>query len=350
MRMMRVALLIGALSACSDPCSVVIGCSDSRRVAVEGRVLLGESGRPARDVSVRLLAEYPDRVDSVASASDSYGLFSLRLPSPGPAEPRVLLRVIPRDRPGYLLVLDGCEPVAEWGEACVLNPLITEPDFPLFRFHSRADAAPLTQTRVSFRRTGGARIFRRVRQGVPSVEVESLSVVTDDAGIGMLFPPETWASGMDPVIGDLTVDLPAPAGRVTRSGYQVVPNARYSLRGLAVQLVGPTLAYRFEFADSGSGAPLKDVELRYRRQSGVATLGDTFNVRSLPDGNAYFALVPRAHGSLVGDLSIRATPRPVVTEIKGMTLDTFDQDSTLLFGRWRVGATGILYPQPPGKR
>jgi hypothetical protein len=346
-RVITAALLLGVAIGCSDPCAVVIGCTDAPRVAVLGRVLVGADGDAVPGASIRLLAEYPDHVDSVWSASDSRGLFSLTLPSSGAEPPRLVLGVTPRGLPGYLLPLDDCAPVSEWGDGCILNPLISKPNFPLFRFEYRnSGGTPLANVQVTFRRTGGPPIFRTIGRDSLNVPVDSLSVVTDASGYALLFHPSHWAGGMDPVLGDLTIDFPPPIGRTTRA-YRVVPNAFFGLRGLAAQAAGPTLAYRFELADSASDLPLEGVELRYRRLSGVATRSDSFDIHTTADGKAFFALAPVTHGTITGDLSIAVPSRPVVTEIKGMTLQTFDEDSTRLFASWRVGATGVLYQRPP---
>jgi hypothetical protein len=247
------------------------------------------------------------------------------------------------------LPLDNCAPVTEWGDGCVLNPLIAKPDFPLFRFEYRnSGGTPLANVHVTFVRTGGAPIFRTIGRDSLNVAVDSLSVVTDGAGYALLFHPSHWAGSMDPVLGDLTIDFPPPIGRTTRA-YRVLPNAFFGLRGLAAQAAGPTLAYRFELADSASDLPLEGVELRYKRLAGVATRSDSFDIHTTADGKAFFALVPLTHGTITGDLSITVPSRPVVTEIKAMTLQTFDEDSTRLFASWRVGATGVLYQRPPAR-
>jgi hypothetical protein len=336
------AALLLAASACSDPCSMVVGCGDSPRVAVEGRVL-DEDSRGVSGAAITLLVDWTSHTDSTATVTDDDGLFSVRLAASGSGSPHVSVRVMPPARPGYTIGLPDCAVVTSWGDACVLNPLRREPGFPFFRFRYRNDPSRyIENVRITFRRTGGAPVFH---ENPPAAFTDSFSLVSVEQGIAPLFPLDVWAGSMSPVVGDLTIDFPDPIGPAVRHAFEVQPRAYFNQRDLAEQLAGPTLAYRFEFADSATDAPIKDVELRYQRSSGVATQSDTFNIRSGVDGKAYFALSPSSFGALVGDLSIKPAQKPVLTQIKGMTLQTFDQDSTLLYARWRVGTTGILYLQ-----
>jgi hypothetical protein len=40
-------------------------------------------------------------------------------------------------------------------------------------------------------------------------------------------------------------------------------------------------------------------------------------------------------------------PGRAATTLLGQTLSTFESDSTIILSRWRVGASGTLYPAPP---
>src|SRR5439155_26518159 len=100
--------------------------------------------------------------------------------------------------------------------------------------------------RVTFTRTGGAALFGP-GAGNP------LQVVTNGAGKALLFPSKMSAGGVGPVVGDLTVDLPAPIGTTIRHNYRVQPNPFFNIPQYSVQLTGPTLEYVLIFADSVTG-------------------------------------------------------------------------------------------------
>lgn len=236
MRVVFAAMIVGSASACTNPCDLVLGCSDSRRVAVEGRVVASANGHAIPAAIVRVLADHGAQVDSTETTSDSRGGFSLSLPAPATGIPRITLRVIPPDRPGYLVVLDQCEPVVKWGDACVLSPVVNEPTLPLLVLLD-GNSNPVPQgAQVIFRRTGGAALLTRTGEGIGMLD--SVNAPTGGEGFVNLFPIEVWAGSNDPVIGDLIVDLPPPVGRVIRHDYAVPPAVFYGLRLVATERIG----------------------------------------------------------------------------------------------------------------
>lgn len=223
---------------CSDPCSLVVGCEEPRHVAVEGRVLTAGAD-PVAGVSVHLLAIYPDHVDSSEAVTDSRGLFSLSVLAPGSTAPLTSVRVTPPGRPGYVIPVANCQPVSVRGDGCILEAVKPEPRFRGFLFHYRSDNSPAEGVRVTFRRTGGARLYQDpVRNSL--TEVDSVTTVTNDIGFAFLFPLDVWTGSLEPVIGDLIVDLPAAAGgRTVQQGFAVSPVPYFFVEGLEMQLVGP---------------------------------------------------------------------------------------------------------------
>jgi hypothetical protein len=238
MRSVGAALILGWASACSSPCDLVLGCAASPRVAVEGRVLATTDGHVIPSATVRVLAEYDTSVDSAESTTDSRGLFSLSIPASGSQTPRIALRVIPPGRPGYRVLLDDCKPVVQWGDACVLDPVVNEPTLPLLVLLD-GDSNPVPSgTSVVFKRTGGAALMTRIGEGTSALD--SVGSVTGGEGFVNLFPLEVWAGSNDAILGDLIVDLPSPVGRVVRHGYAVTPAVFYGLRIVTREQVGPS--------------------------------------------------------------------------------------------------------------
>jgi hypothetical protein len=337
----RLALTVGLVSACDNPCFLVVGCKDSGRIAVDGRILTAESGRPVPATNVTLYATYSGRVDSTKTVSDGQGLFSLSLPISGAPPTTVALRVMPPGNPGYTVSPLDCKPVAKFGDACVLSPIVAQPTFPLFQFLYRSDlVTPAANVLVTFKRTGGSTFYG------PKVTDPS-QVTTDAQGVGNLFPPGFFAAGYDPVIGDLTVELPPPIGTTIRHNYKIQPNIFFNARPLAAQGTGPALHYVMAFLDSATGRFLPGVEVRYQRLSGIPTNAQSFRVLSTTDGLAFFVLTPLAQGTITGDFSVTPLGSSITTPMKGVSLTTFDADSSIVLSRWKVGTTGILYPVPP---
>ena len=236
MRVPVAAFLLAWASACTSPCDLVLGCSESPRVAVEGRVLASGNGHAIPGATVRLLADYGASIDSIESTSDSRGGFSLSVPARGVNEPTIAVRVIPPDRPGYRVLLDQCQLVVRWGDACVITPLVNEPTFPIFLLLD-GNSKPVTSAPISFKRTGGAAMLTRA--GDVTIAIDSVSSVTGESGFSNLFPVEIWAGSNEPVLGDLVVDLPAPIGRIVRHDYAVLPSVYYGLRVVTTEHVGP---------------------------------------------------------------------------------------------------------------
>jgi hypothetical protein len=331
---MRSVILV-SMMACENPCTGIVGCHDGVRTAIEGRVLNAESGNPVPGTILTVIATNSDGLDSTTTETDSQGLFSAVVPFRNSVN--ISLRVRPPGLPGYFVRYVDCPVAVKWGDGCVLPPIVAQPNFPNFRFLYRNDAdQPAARVRVTFVRRAGTKIFG------PAV-ADSFSGVTNDQGYLQLMPPGVFGDGLDPVIGDLTVDLPAPIGRTVRQDYGIEPiyTYGYGSRLLSVQLTGPSLSYIFVFSDSATGARVSDVEVRYARNSGIALDVDTFTVRSNSDGLAFFRSIPLASGSVTGDFRIQTTGGPVTT-LANISLPTFDLDSSLVARRFLIGATGAI--------
>ena len=229
MRVVGAALILGWSSACTDSCDLVLGCAASRRVAVDGRVLETMNGHPTPGTIVRVVAQYAGSVDSAESTTDSRGLFSLAIAARGSDTPQILLRVIPPSHPGYLVPLESCKPVTGWGDACVIAPVVNEPSLPLLLLLD-ANANPVSQARVAFKRTGGAALMRRT--GDVIISIDSVSSSTGAEGFANPFPLDVWAGSNEPVVGDLIIELPPPIGRVVRQNYAFAPSVFYGLRAV----------------------------------------------------------------------------------------------------------------------
>jgi hypothetical protein len=332
---------VSVVAACHDTCFLVAGCGDSERVAVEGRILETVSGVPIGGAVVTLLVHGAGGIDSGRAVTDEDGLFSIVRPLGEVAPDTLALRVTPPGLPGYLISPLDCKPVLKWGDACVLGPLVAQPAFPAFRFVFRSNVErPVANARVTFKRNEGATVA-----GLK--DMDSVVTKTDAQGFARLFDPSTFPTSLDAVVGELTIELPAPIGKVVRQGYRVTATPQFNSSPIVVQPVGPSLSYVMQFTDSITGRGVADVEMRYARKSGIAASANVDTARSIIDGRAFLNLMPRTQGSITGDFHVTPKGSSLTTVFSNVVLSTFEADSSIIFARFKVGATGILYEISP---
>jgi len=84
------------------------------------------------------------------------------------------------------------------GDACVLDPIVPEPTFPVFVFCTETTLS-VEGVRVTFTRTGGAMLFG------PGAAAASDGHRRDRQRTS--FPSNVSAGGIGSVVGDLTVEL-----------------------------------------------------------------------------------------------------------------------------------------------
>jgi hypothetical protein len=330
------------LQACS-PCFGVVACTEGPHAAVDGRILVGETGVAVRGAAVTLFANSGSQVDSAMAITDASGVFELSVRSGANAVKKMSLRVSPIGLPGYTIDSLPCDLVTIHGDACVLDRIVPAPWVPYHALitYRNSNGAPVQAATVTFNRIGGATFFG------PKA-AESFTSRTGPDGVALLFPDSLYTSVLDTVFGDLVVDLPPPFGKSTRHGYVVRPLYSYIDRPYDIFSVGPSLDYRLVFVDSVTAHPAVGVDVQFQRTSGIAT--DAPSIHMVSDTAGSVRMNPRAlaTGILVGDLVVRPPGTASSTTISPFSLPTFDTDSTLVAARWRIGRTGILYALSPG--
>jgi hypothetical protein len=100
------------------------------------------------------------------------------------------------------------------------------------------------------------------------------------------------------------------------------------------------------FSDSVTQRPLPGVTIDWQRTGGIDTDPVSFTRQSNVDGRASLSMRAGAPGTVTGTLTIRP-PGRAETAVTGITLPTFDADSSIVARRWVIGATGTLYLLPP---
>lgn len=341
-RVAIVGLVLGVTSSC-DACRGVSPCGlDTGRVVVDGRLLAPESGQAIRGAAIDLIAVQFTSTDSGRTVTDEDGLFHFALKAEAAQTQKLRLRVSPEGQPSYVIDSLSCSSVRQ-GAPCLLDPIIERPVFPIFRFVYRNDPArAVAGVRVRFVPTGGTPV-------VGPTAVDTFDVFTDISGTVTLFPFGVFAAGLAPVRGDLIVDLPAPMTRTLLRDYRVNPTARFGPRPLAAQAVGPGLTYQMVFSDSASGHGRAGIELSFERTGGIQGTRESFITTSNALGLAGFPMLPLEEGTMTGTFRIRVPESETILTLTDVSLATFDADTAIVFKRWSIGTTGVLYPvtSPP---
>lgn len=338
------AALVAAVASSSagcGPCTGVLDCgATDRHIAVEGTLLTPLSGLPVEGARMVLVVRRANGLDSTAVTTTGTGTFSLSIASAPGDSPRLSLHVQPSDSPGYVIDSLPCEPVTREADACVLNPIIESPRLPIFVLRYRNDMErPVTNARMSFQQTGGPGLYGKDLR-MP------LTVVTDGDGVAQLFAEQVFTTSIDPVVGDLTIEMPAPYSTAVYRGYKVRPSFWFGSRPAVYQGVGPSLSYSVLFSDSVTRGGRAGVSFRFERTAGIHMSRDTFVAVSRDDGWTGFMVVPLSEGIVEGNLTI-SVPGAAPLTYSGLSVRTFDADSVIFWGHWLVGSTGALYPLRP---
>jgi len=157
----------------------------------------------------------------------------------------------------------------------------------IMRIYNRATIAPVSGTTISFHRTGG----------IPT-SAESFTAVTNSSG-EFYVPILPLAKGT--LIGDLTVQPPAPFNSYTTKGFQITTydgdgNPFYMSLG-----VGPHLPWLGTV--TCRGRPLQNTTVYVVRVGGIAADPQTFYSTSDANGNfPLYTFKPHAYGNLIVDL------------------------------------------------
>ena len=318
-------------SAC-NPCIGVDDCGQPVNPAVEGRVLVGESGVAFAGAAVSL---YPaGSLPTTSTTTDENGLFTARSAenTSGPLS----LRVVAPGTAGYVIDSLPCAGPFRGGDACVLPPITPLPWVPIhFLITYRGSAEPLIGVTLRFVRTGGS-------QWLGPAARDTFVMVTDSSGVALPFPLSLEVSSLEPVVGDLIATLPGALGTSIRNDFLVFPIYSVHDRPLGVFQMGPSLRYGLAFVDSATNLPVPGVHVVFTRVSGIPVERESVEGTSEADGIAVLPLRALAAGTVEGRVVMRV-PSRTVADTTAVAFATFDADSVRVASRWRIGATGRFY-------
>lgn len=302
--------VLAALPAC-DPCTGIAACSNGQYLSANGQIVDHGSGRGIDGVRLDVV-----RVGGIAVANDSIrtvtadgGFWRAEFEPVSRGTLFVDVEVAPPNESAYRVRGVQLETREHGGDATLNQRWVSRPYFNKFGvFHLRSSGAPVGNTRVEFRRTGGVEL-----RG-PGIASGVYARVTDAGGYFRMFPyadaDTVLPTGNDAVVGDLTLYLAPPYGTSVIHGVSIPPVHQFGIDDFAYEFaVGPSLGYLGSVRDSAAGALIPGVQLDFQRTGGIPVSPSAFTTFTGPDG--IFGLPPvraLAAGTLDGRFIIRVSP------------------------------------------
>lgn len=343
----RVALRVAAvfttlMNTGCGPCSEVVACTVAPRISITGQVVDTDTGVGVDGTRVSLVLPGGGPNDSVTTVADRDGAFDVAIAAPPGASADVI--VAPPGAAPYRIRGLPCPASTARGSACSLGTITTRPGFAFFaalvyrpEFARAAGSLPVT-----FIRTSGSHFSG------PHITGDQYVVTTGPDGRFPVFGDGATADGLDPVVGDLVVDLPAPFTQTVIHGLSIQPtNAYHATKQVFALGVGFSLGYYFLFFDSTTKAPVSGIAVSVTRTGGIHATRDTASVVSDAGGRASLEMTPLAEGTFNGTATIRVpgSSAPFTTAV---SMAAYDADDQRLLASFLVGSGGHLTQLPPG--
>jgi len=192
-------------------------------------------------------------------------------------------------------------------------------------------------------------VHRGLDRGVPGVQFTwtrtggiattpaSLAGVSNEIG---LFSLATEPAGDGVVTGDIVMTPPAPFAPQRFPGVQLQTFDTDEIRLLASPRFGPAARYAGELFNRATGALQPGVGVEFRPTGGVAALARTGTSNAA--GRFLIAPYTDQAGEITGDLHVSYLPPREPEVIRGVRLQTFEDDSLRYLQRWGVGPS-LLY-------
>lgn len=307
---------VGALASC-DPCAGVIGCATSPRVAIQGRLVDVVDGRGVSGARVALVRTDATLRDSAWTTTDDDGNYQVELTT---GSGTFDVDVAPIGLAPYQVHGLELSSTSRSGGGHVLGMWINRPVFGVaLELIHRSNGQPVTSGTVTFRRTGGVAISGGgVVNDVFTSEIDPSGRVAFLSGV--------YASGVDDVIGELSI---APGGSLPVSvipDFRIAPNHEFRPRDVLRMAVGPRLDWVLVIYDRATVAGVPGTTVSFRRTSGIPTSPESFTATTDAAGQLRIPLSPLNTGTVVGDLTITPPPPFHAYVIAALQLESFEDD------------------------
>jgi hypothetical protein len=317
-----------ALLASCDPCAGTASCRVPTFFAINGQIVNAVDGRGVNGIridAIRVAGVASDR-DSLTTTTSDNGFFRFDVGAAGQggATFDIVVHTPRLDQPYRVPVNVTARNQA--GDADVLDRWVADPYFASFlELYWRGSSDERISVPFTFTRTSGAVLTS-----------PTFSTTTDGAGRAQFFQFSTFPRTFEPVVGDLSINLPAPFRPEVQRGVSVAPTHLYRPPpGIIRRPAGPALSYFVEVYDRRTIRRVPGVRMTFHRVSGAQVEPNDFERVSGDGGRLYINPRPLESGEVVADITL-VPPPPGGPQRFRATFPTFDADETRMFSTWGV--------------
>lgn len=306
-----------------EPCTGVSNCGTTRAIHIEGRIVDETEGWGVANAQISV-ALADGSVSATTTNGD--GLFDGTIGVDSAGRFIYDLKVVPPVDSPFVIRNLVCQVTMTVGDGCLLGRIVSRPYFSEFiRIAYRdADGEVVPKATVTFRRKSGGKIYGK------GVTGDSIVNKTEAGGYVVLFP-QVYTTEVVPLVGDLTVKLPAPFDSTVVTDFVVRPRISFFEPIPPYELqVGPALRSTLFFYRGTVSSPTSGVKVTFTRTGGIA-IGTT-GLTGITDSTGKVVIRPRplARGQVTGNLLVEPPAPGQSFTITGLSLTTHDDDTAPL--------------------
>jgi hypothetical protein len=318
-------LLTLATTGC-DPCAGVAGCTTNPTVSISGQVVEFGTSKGVQGVEVTFYRDTLQPATAWRTTTDAGGYWKI---SASPDSARAITGTVEVKSGAATYRVSGVVVQASTvrGEGAYVGRWFSVPQL-------------LVVGQVTSRQLHGALVGATVRV-VPHAgsSVQSAPTLVTSTGQGGDFYAYAPATAGGSVVADVTIQGAGLTQPVTFFNMQFPVTHRDTIATVnGTYVVGTSLAYVGEVYLRGTGQALPGVQATLTRVSGIGMTPSV--VPSISDAVGRFPLTatPAGDGQVVADLVLTPpTGFGAQRTIRGLVMQTFDEQNQRLLGRWGVG-------------
>jgi hypothetical protein len=314
-----------ALAAC-DPCSGITSCHVAPTAAITAQVIDYPTGRAIAGATISFAPTAGAAPSAAVSATtDALGRFQLSVAASGNGTVTGDLTVrAPTFAGGYTVHSLQLSTSRTRGDGLDLGRVLAQPYF-----------AFLGEVQRRFTRSGVVGTVEIKRVGGASLANNDITVQSDAAG---RFYVEYAASSADSLIANVTITAPALSAPAVFQGTALPIIWRDQVPFVnRVFPIGPSLAYAVQAINRGLDRGIPGIPFTWTRTSGIATTPTSLAGVSNEIGLFSLQTGPSGEGTVTGDI-VMTPPAPYAPQtFRGVTMQTFDNDSLRFLASYRFG-------------
>ncbi|MEP6494707.1 MAG: hypothetical protein ABJF01_18620 [bacterium] len=307
----------------------------SPRLVIDGQIVRSQDGRGVDGIRVDVMHSGGVGIDaeSTSVTTSAGGFWHIDMPATATGDVILDVRVnTPVLKHPYIVRGLHVQPVTRHGDAKILDRWVVNPYFPNYVdiFLRGAGDRPVTSTVVVFQPTVGELTGAAVTNGLAHTETDPIF------GRAQFFLYNAFATDTGDVIGDMSIELPAPFATSVVHGVRISPTYIYRAPGIVSRFgVGPSLEYAAQIYDRATGRTLPNIRVEFHAVGGIPVGAPDVITSTDADGYVRFHSQPLQSGNVIADITI--TPPRGAAETRHDTIPTFDTDLGKLLGNWTVG-------------